>query len=211
MDYRITEVYKFFLVLERYAFGDLQLLHKLTKKAEAKDVENEEENSNMPPTTMYPHGFEFNFGKSVHCRATIPFALMIFSCMDIIGFLVRKTPADNAHKETEKNIENFYEHISSTPTEDELKCLIRLFRHGLAHNYFPKLGQSISYHSTNPNTLFFSDNSGICLNVNLLEKHLKEGFYKIRSDERLYLQMETNLTDLNTYYLTHEKCKLLSP
>jgi hypothetical protein len=89
MDYRTTEVYKFFLVLEQYAFGDLQLLHKLAEKAEIKDAESQQENSNFPPTNMYPYGFEFNFGKPIQCRATIPFALMIFSCMDILSFINR--------------------------------------------------------------------------------------------------------------------------
>lgn len=202
-----TEVYKFFLVLERYAFGDLQLLHKLAEDAEAKDSVTEDQNSNLPPTTMYPYGFEFNFGNPVHCRATIPFALMIFSCMDILGFIVK----GGDQTKTKKNIEEFYKFVSSKPSQDEVDCLVNLFRHGLAHNYFPKLGQSISYHSKNPPTLFFSDNSGICLNVNILERHLDEGFRNIKADESSYTTMDTNFTHLNTHYLTHEKCKLVNP
>lgn len=207
MNYETTEVYKFFLVLEQYALGDLQLLHKLAEDAEAKDAATEGQHSNVPPTTMYPYGFEFNFGKPIHCRATIPFALMIFSCMDILGFITR----GGKPEDTKKNIKKFYEFVSPKPTEDELECMVVLFRHGLAHNYFPKLGQSISYHSLNPSTLFFSDNSGICLNVNMLEQHLKEGFRNIKANESLYSQMNTNFTQLNKHYLTNEKCKLIHP
>lgn len=210
MDYMTTEVYKFFLVLEQYALGDLKLLHKLAEEAEIKDAETQLANSNVPPTTMYPYGFEFNFGKPIHCRATIPFALMIFSCMDILGFIVRGGD-QKAHKETKKNIEEFYKFVSSKPTQDELDCLVNLYRHGLAHNYFPKLGQSISYHSKNPSTLFFNDNSGICLNINILEKHFEDGFKKIKDHKTLYTKMEANFSQLNTHYLTHEKCKLLRP
>lgn len=206
MDYRTKEVYKFFLVLEQYAYGDLRLLHKLAEDAEAEDVRTETENSDLPPTTMYPYGFEFNFGTPTNCRATIPFALMIFSCMDILGFVIK----GGDHKATKKNIEEFYKFVSSRPPQDELDCLVNLFRHGLVHNYFPKLGQSISYHSKNPSTLFFADGSGICLNVNVLEKHLKEGFENIKANESSYSTMETNFSQLNTHYLTHERCNLLA-
>ncbi len=206
MEYNTTEVYKFFLVLEEYALGDLELLHQLAHEAEAKDAETEGEHSNFPHTTMYPHGFEFNFGKPMNCRATIPFALMIFSCMDILGFVVR----GGRHQDTKMNIKEFYKFISAQLSQDELNCLINLFRHGLVHNYFPKLGQSISYHSKNPSTLFFPDSSGICLNVNLLEKHLKEGFGKIKGNESLYSTMEANFVQLNNYYITNERCNLLA-
>lgn len=205
MDYLTTEVYKFFLALEQYALGDLQLLHILAKESEIKDTERQEEILNIPPTTMYPFGFEFNFGKPVNCRATIPFALMIFSCIDILGFIVK----GGNHKETQKNIEAFYEYVLSKPTKDELDCLVTLFRHGLAHNYFPKLGQSISYHSKNPSTLFFKDSTGICLNVNILENHLNEGFKKIKSDESHYAEMDANFLKLNEYHSKEKTCKLI--
>lgn len=74
MDYRTTEVYKLFLILEQYTFGDLRLLHKLAEEAEVKGAETHTKNSNCPPTTMYTYGFEFNFGKPINCRATIPFS-----------------------------------------------------------------------------------------------------------------------------------------
>jgi hypothetical protein len=186
MDYKTTNVYKFFLALEQYALGDLQLFHKLAEEAEIMDAEDKEKNSKNPPTTNYPYGFEFNFGKPLQCRATIPFALMIFSCMDILGFIVK----GGKHTATKENIKKFYDFVSSKPTQDELDCLVTLYRHGLAHNYFPKLGQSISYHSKNPSTLFFTDNSGICLNVNILERNFDEGFRKIKAEESLYTSMD---------------------
>ena len=204
MDYRTTEVYKFFLVLEQYAFGDLLLLHKLAEDAEAKDSETDKYKLSLPPTTLYPYGFEFNFGKPIHSRAAIPFALMIFSCMDIMGFIVK----GGDHTSANMNIREFYTFVSSKPTQDEITCLVNIFRHGLAHNYFPKLGQTISYHSKNPAKLFFPDKLGICLNVNMIEKHFEEGFRNIKANAGSYTKMEKNFKDLNDYYLEHEKCKL---
>jgi hypothetical protein len=207
MDYRTTDVYKFFLAIEEYAIGDLNLFHKLSLEAETKDVSDTngiESNDTAPPTTMYPYGFEVNFGKPTNKRATIPFAMMIFSCMDVIGAILK----GGKPKATALNIEEFYNHIAQKPNKVELDCLIKLFRHGLAHNYFPKRGQAISYHSKNPKALFFKNGSEICLNVNVLEKNFVDGFTLVKTSEELYPQMNINFAKLNAAY-AKERCLLL--
>jgi hypothetical protein len=211
MDYRTTEVYKFLIALEHYALGDLKLFHKLADDAEkierekedAERMENEcdEVESNDPPTTRYPYSFEFIHGRPSPCRATIPFALMIFSCMDVLGYILKGGDLNKwENKSSFGNIKRFYEEVSDQINPDDLNRLVNLFRHGLAHNYFPKLGHSISYHSKNPQSLFFPDGNKNCLNVNILENHFVEGFHKIKDNESLYELMENNLTYLNKYY-----------
>lgn len=207
MDYRATDVYKFFLAIEEYAIGDLDLFHKLTGEAESLDeIDSKglEKIDASPPTTMYPYGFEFNFGKPSNNRATIPFAMMIFSCMDVIGAILK----DGKPKATALNVEEFYKHVTQKPTKEELDCLIKLFRHGLAHNYFPKRGLAISFHSKNPQTLLFKDGDRICLNVNILEKQFIEGFTQIKDDKELYPKMNENFSKLNAAY-AKERCTLL--
>jgi hypothetical protein len=203
MDYKTTEIYKYFLALEQYALGDLQILQKLAKEAEEIDEKKKDKNLNPENTTMSPYSFQFNFGKPKHCRATIPFTQMIFSCMDILGYVVRQGIVPGNHKQTQKNIEAFYDFVTPKPSIDDLNYLIQTFRHGLSHNYFPKLGKGISYHSKNPGTLFFNNGSDLCLNVNVLEIHLKEGFKKIKEAENLYSVMNSNFEILNNFYLTH--------
>lgn len=203
MDYRTTEVYIFLLSLEQYALGDLELFHKLAFVAESNDSTSTTDSSSAP-TTMYPHGFEFNFGKPINNRATIPFAMMIFSCMDVIGAILK----DGKPKATAQNIEGFYNYVDAKLSNDELDCLVKLFRHGLAHNYFPKRGQAISYHSKNPDTLFFKKDSQICLNVNVLEQNFVEGFHKIKDSAELYPKMNLNYIKLNVAY-SKERCTLL--
>lgn len=200
MNYQTYEVYKFFLALEQYAFGDLNLFHNLIEQAEIKDEESLETKSNFLSTTFYPFGFEFNFGKPINCRATVPFSMMIFSCMDILGLIVK----GGNYRSTKINIETFYNHVLEKPTKNEIDCLIKLFRNGVIHNYFPKNSQSISYSKQFP-TLFFKDNTRMCLNVKILEEHFAEGFAKIKSDESLYIRMEANFNKLNKNY-RQERC-----
>jgi hypothetical protein len=113
-----------------------------------------------------------------------------------------------SHTQTSENIKAFYMRVNPEIPNDQISCLVNIFRHGLAHNYFPKLGQSISYHSKNPNSLFFSDGLGISLNVNMLEQHFIDGFSKIKNDEALYEKMENNFIALTKHYQDHEKCSL---
>ena len=203
------EIEIYFDALRKYAFGDLALLHKLSAEAEAKETGTYTTSSTTTgETTKYSTGSYSAAPPQVICRATIPFTLMIFSCIDILGYLVR---TEGSHRETAKNIIAFFSKVNNGPSADELECLINIYRHGLAHNYFPKLGQSISYHSKNPDKLFLKNEIGtqIILNVNMLEKFFVIGFMAITGSSELYSTMEKRLQELNNHYNEHERCKSL--
>ena len=205
------EVVNYFIAMERYALGDLELLHQLSRDAEQKEVRPYTTSSTTTYESTYPTGSYSAIPQVPICRATIPFTLMIFSCMDILGYLVR---LEGRHTDTTANIIAFFEKMKIKPSADELSCLITLYRHGLAHNYFPKLGQSISYHSKNPDSLFLkSENDGqIILNVNKLESLFLEGFTAIKEGStELYFSMEKRFQGLTNHYNERETCKLINP
>lgn len=211
MSYQNTKVYTYFLSLDEYAIGDLKLLHELSQKAETveQELQKKAEEDRSKPVhegTKYPYDFKFNFGTPQPSRGTIPFTQMIFSCIDILGYLVK---GKGSHTETKKNIEAFFTFVASPPNQKEMDCLVNIYRHGLAHNYFPKLGQSISYHSTNPDALFFKMAGGdTCLNVNKLEEYFNEAYSKIKGSHDKYELFEKNFVTLTEHYKEKEKCEL---
>jgi hypothetical protein len=212
----------YFIAFDSYVLGDLELFHELSGNAETQETTYAEsfdgveyhmtsstsrsttfETTKAPPPGGYPHTspIEHNFP-----RATIPFALTMFSCMEFLGFLYT---GDNSRAGyTKRNIEKFLDHTTSKPSDDELTCLIELFRHGLAHNYFPKLGNAISYHSNNPNSLFFQVNGAYCLNVNYLEKLFREGYDGIKNDRANYPMFDTHIEQMEQNYSRNKQCRL---
>jgi hypothetical protein len=161
-----TEVFKYISFIENYLKGDLESFHKLCEKIE------EEENSNVNPISpIQPTGVSGFGGFPVeeitpYYRSTTPHTLLLFSTIDIFGYLIR--PNGN-ERETTKNFEEFF---NGTISESFLDFLIVVVRHGVTHSFFPKLDVKISYHSSNEGKdLFFKDNENcIVINVNTLEK-----------------------------------------
>ena len=213
----------YFEYLEKYAFGDLELFHKLAADAEAKErdlsssttSEGTRYHGGSYGAEPYPDFVEERRPLEVVSRATIPFALMMFSCMDVLGYLVRSGDGadnENAHTKTAKNIFVFFKFVNASPTELEIDCLVNIYRHGLGHNYFPKLGYSISYHSHNSkDKLFFLDAVGMraILNVNRLEYYFRSGFEGIKSSENLYGQISERLEKMNLFYQRKDEQKML--
>jgi hypothetical protein len=203
MDITATEVYKYFYCIEKYALGDLYLLHKIASEAEEQE-QKEYGSSDNRIMLQEPPQYSYNTGSHSSippfepiCRGTIPFALMIFSCIDVIGYLVKQ---NGSHRRTRDNITEFFKYIEDGPSSLELDCLINIYRHGLAHNYFPKLNQTISYHTTNPNKLFFKCNGKVVLNVNKFESLFMDGFSRIRGEVNLYARMELRFLQLTVSY-----------
>jgi hypothetical protein len=203
MDITTTEVYKYFYCIEKYAWGDLYLLQQLANKAEEQEKKQYGRSDNQiaqqePPQYSPGSGsYSTNPPFEPICRATIPFALMVFSCIDVLGYLVKQ---NGSHRRTRENITEFFKHIEDGPSSLELDCLINIYRHGLAHNYFPKLNQAISYHTTNPDKLFFKCNGKVVLNVNKLESLFMAGFSRIRGEVNLYAHMELRFLQLTISY-----------
>jgi hypothetical protein len=99
-------------------------------------------------------------------RATIPITLALFATMDFLGFLWgTNTPG-------QQNTKNLEEALNKTALDQDQKdALINVYRHGMVHGFFPKLGLAVSYHSNNPQgELFFGRSGNIVLNVDEFEK-----------------------------------------
>lgn len=221
-DKRNTEVYKYLLSLQTYAYGDLNLFHKLCKEAEDKESQEKqggqteitssgapEVTTTVPVTNSSSTTYTTTLSEgslyapphpSPKFRATIPFAMMILSCIEILGYLTKE---DGNERQTLENIRYFLENTDGIDVEDDdIKLLVLIFRHGLAHAYFPKLNYGISYRSTNPNTLFYRNASsmGEILNVKYLETCFRLGLEKIVNDSSIYPLMERQYLRLIDLY-----------
>lgn len=220
MPHRSTDVYRFLIFLQKYLLGDLELFHQLSKDAERKEskVENLKSNngcfkffarlrrpitttSTTITTTQYPYAFVFMFGDPVVSRMTIPITATLFSTIDVLGFFTR---TGNDYGSTSNNFAEFFSNPSTHIHSTELDVLIKVYRHGMTHNYLPKLNVEISYHSKNPvGKLFFKNTSGnLVLNVNRLEELVVNRLDEIINDASIYTNMNAQLLTMTTDYAT---------
>lgn len=206
MDYIKTEIFKYLIYLQKYLEGDLEKFKKLCEDAE---LEEKKENDKIMgivsthKTTSFPGSFEFIHGKSIMARSTIPHVLTLFSTIDILGFLLRES---SKYYKTDKNFKSFFKDTHIPISQLEVKVLGDVFRNGIAHNYFPKLGMAISYHSSNiKNKIFFKQDDNLVLNVNYLVHLVKIRLDEIINDESLYKIMEKQYKLLINVY--EKKCR----
>lgn len=122
-------------------------------------------------------------------RLTIPVTLSLFATIDCLGFL---SGTNNEALKTNENFRQFFRQSDIPVTDNDSDFINRIYRQGLTHVYFPKLGLGIAYHSKNPMAkLIFRDNHGsLILNINRLEEIVISTFEKIKNDERLYSEMD---------------------
>jgi hypothetical protein len=232
-DFEKTEVYQFLESLKTYAYGDLELFHALAENAEQAEnvspqahithslqssMKQPDSNDGIIPeftnsgtssstttlkSTAYSKGSMFApVPTSQSFRATIPFTMMILTCMEMVGYLVRK---NGVAGQTAKNIKVFFSHVPVNIKKADIDFLVNVFRHGLAHNYFPKLGHAVSYHSKNPqNNLFYfpTDGAKKTLDVNFLEIASRIGLDGISRDPALYETMDLQYRRLIQSYET---------
>jgi hypothetical protein len=180
------------------------LFHKNAEIAEGKEREIQNSSKNkgcrrffykktssatLIQTTKYPYSFDFMIGSPVISRSTIPNTATLFATIDVLGFLTR-TGSD--YKSTFKNFKEFFAYSSTTIDQAELAVLINVYRHGMTHNYLPKLNMEISYHSSNPTgKLFFKNKLGdLVLNVNRLEVLVVNRLSEIINTQSLYPNMD---------------------
>ncbi|MGD0842833.1 MAG: hypothetical protein ABSA06_00490 [Geobacteraceae bacterium] len=133
---------------------------------------------------------------------TVPTAMFAFSILDLVGFLMRP---DNTAKrdETTKNISYMLSVTAGLfPAEYEpsSEVLIKLFRHGLMHQVFPKAcGIAKTPPSLNLPLIFYQSNTPN-LNVDRLVDDLVKALLsldaKVRTDGVLATRMEGRLLDL---------------
>lgn len=191
MDYQQTEMYRYLIYLRKYLLGDLEKFQKLCKEAE----EEEKEKSNSPVNeeivsyTKFPYSFEFIHGDPVIARSTIPHPVTLFATIDLLGFLTRN---GSNYAKTVENFKSFFSSISQPINQIEIEVLVKVYRHGTIHSYFPKLNMEISCHSKNPsNKVFFKGSTGdLVLNVNYLLSIVEERLDDIIDDSSLYPNME---------------------
>ena len=126
-------------------------------------------------------------------RSTIPHALAVLATMDILGFLIGQEP--NADP-TEKNIKLLLNGVITDP--QQLYCLVFIYRHGMAHSFFPKEKISIAAHSSlSGKDLFYVDsNATVTLNVNTLIELMKTKFDAILSNTTIHANVEAQFDKL---------------
>lgn len=197
------EVLKYLNSLRIYFEGDLEMFEKVAFEIEAveRPLLNEFNTGSMFDPKVFS---EYNQrikaeGNERFFRLTVPLALSLFSVVDLVGFLISKV---NLHKQTEENFKSFFRKSVIQVSDEEVIMINRIFRQGLAHTYFPKLGLGVKYHSTNPeNKLFFkSNNDSIFLNVNKLKDIVLSTFKMIVDDVSLYQIMEEKYQQLIALY-----------
>jgi hypothetical protein len=220
--YQSTEVYNYLSYLEHYLIGDLSAFHKVCEKAEKIEndstspitasnrgsmyAEPEQRTSSLSTskTTKYPgddptHYFSLGNNNDDIFRLTIPISLTLFATVDCVGYL----SGSNADPiKTNENFKEFFKQSTIPVSEAESVFLNQVFRQGLTHLYFPKLGLGISYHSRNPLAkLFFRNGNGLLiLNVNKLEEIVISTFKSIKENDSLYPQMQIRYQTLITDY-----------
>jgi len=132
---------------------------------------------------------------------TVPLAMMLFSLMDLFGFLIR--PEQNANKRNTRR--NFEYLLSESGYFSEVyagnwELIIVLFRHGIMHQFFPKASGIAKAGIDAP--LIFTHVNKPMLNVDALSVDLVEAINQIRTDifsknsSNLILRMNNRIDDL---------------
>ena len=114
------------------------------------------------------------------CGCTVPLAMMLFAIIDFFGYLTR----DDVNPRKPDTLGNFKYLLSEKAGffpkiyDDNCDKIVKLFRHGLIHQFFPKASDIAKAGLGNP--LIF-ESSGISnLNVDVLSKDVKEALGKIK-------------------------------
>lgn len=205
MNHQTTNIYRYLIFLQKYFLGDLGKFRQLCSEAEieenvfASSASSNTNTTTVITTTRNPYSFDFMFGAPVIARSTIPHTATLFSIIDILGFLAR-TGTD--YSNTTLNFKSFFNDPSIQLTTAELPVLIKVYRHGMTHSYFPKLNMEISYHSSNPNgAMFFKNSYGdVVLNVNRLVLVVTTRLDHIINDVSLYPNMDVQYNFLVQKY-----------
>jgi hypothetical protein len=113
------------------------------------------------------------------CGCTVPLALMLFAVVDFFGYLTR----DDVNPRKGDTVGNFKYLLSKKADffpkiyDDNCDRVVKLFRHGLMHQFFPKASGIAK--AGNKQLIF--ESSGISnLNVDVLSKDVKEALDKIK-------------------------------
>ncbi len=137
---------------------------------------------NDPSTFTTRAPYEGIYPSNAKGTVLIPMSLMLFSCMDVLGYLSRSI---GGYRDSEDNLKEFYNNVPSfisSKKETNIKFLYQFYRNGMAHTFFPKVGMGISYLFFNNNLFYKFEYKGerlLALNVRILIVHFKEGLENI--------------------------------
>lgn len=129
-------------------------------------------------------------------------AMLVFSSLDLIGYLIR--PTEGAKKEeTKKNIVfALSQDAALFPAEYELvaKAIVKLFRHGVMHQLFPKACGISKPSPKNNHLVFWMDETTPHLNVDVLVDDLLVAINRLReraqTESDMASRMESRLAAL---------------
>jgi hypothetical protein len=142
-------------------------------------------------------------GKAGLRACSVPLALFCFAIVDYFGFLMRSDERNPDKRKTEKNIRWLFVESGRFPVvySKSSRILVRLFRHGIAHQCFPKacgLGKCGPKHP-----LFFVVEGALQLNVDVLAKDVLKFLQQLKTDiaaddeSAIAVRMDSRLTQLN--------------
>lgn len=189
-DFKSLEVYKYLNSLQKYFNGDIAEFENLAMSIESRERLDLDMGSMFDPAAYDAANQNLDVrNNEQHFRLTIPITLTIFSVVDLIGYLI---DINNKPQDTKKNFHSFFKLSKFQLTETEVEIIVNIFRHGLAHVYFPKLNLGVKFHSTNPrDKIFFKNSIGVIfLNVNILKSIVQNVFDQIINSSSFYQIME---------------------
>lgn len=115
------------------------------------------------------------------CGCAVPQAMVIFSIFDLLGYLTNPDPNASKRRTMENYRPFFASPLGLLPPEyaAETDRVVRLFRHGLIHQFFPKASSIAKASSQRP--LIFPDGQLQCLNVDRLTQDAIVAIARLRT------------------------------
>jgi hypothetical protein len=134
---------------------------------------------------------------------SIPQAMLVFAVLDLLGYLIN--PDVNASKQN--TLENYRAVFSSRlglfpqEYEDETDRIVKLFRHGIMHQFFPKASAIGKGHGERQ--IIFESGRIPCLNLDRFTRDATDAIGELRTriangqHDALALQMNDRLDVMN--------------
>lgn len=101
---------------------------------------------------------------------TVPQAMLLFAVLDLFGYLVNENPGASKTRTLDNYRAIFSSKHGLLPMqyEEETERIVKLFRHGIMHQFFPKASAVVKVPDKMP--LIFPTKGILCLNVDKLSE-----------------------------------------
>lgn len=205
----VIEIKEYLESIYKYMDGDLAQIFKISSEIESQQnsfiptpTPSIQLNDSISPSTTTEattSGPNSNF-EDVKNRLTIPIATTLFSIADILGGLFRDFDSPIGFTQSTLNLKHFFKELVGITNENQINVLVEFYRHGLAHNYFPKLGLAVSYHTqAEDRELFYKEGMKVVLNVKKLEKLVMNKLFDVCRDPNIS-NYQNKFNSLMDYY-----------